>query len=153
MSARGFGPWGTPPDPPPSGPSWGPSWGSSPDRWRVWRDPENGWIAGVCAGIAENAGVDPAIVRIIAVITLIFFIVPALVAYVALAIILPVRPPELFASPQQEGFWRGMRSRPQTMLEQTAAQFRDLEHRLARMEEAVTSRDFELRRGFRDLGR
>jgi phage shock protein C len=153
MTAPGFGPWGSPPDPPPGGPSWGPAWGSGPDRWRVWRDPENGWIAGVCAGIAENAGVNPAIVRVIAVITLIFFIVPALVAYVALAIILPVRPPELFANPQQEGFWRGMRSRPQTTLEQTAAQFDDLERRLARMEKAVTSRDFDLHRGFRDLGR
>ena len=157
MSARGFGPnGGAPRDP------WNNPWNHQPpggdpppphDRWRVFRDPENGWIAGVCAGIAENAGVDPLVIRLAAVISTIFFVVPALVAYVALAIVLPVRPRTLFASSEQEGFWRGLRSRPQTMLERTAEQFRDLERRLARMEEAVTSNDFDLHRGFRDLGR
>jgi len=146
MSARGFGPWGPAPGNRPQPPA------SGYDRWRVWRDPERGWIAGVCAGIAENVGVDPAVIRVVAVISLVFFVVPALVAYVALAIILPVRPPSLFASTEEAGFWRGLRSRPQTMLEKTAVQFRDLDRRLARMEEAVTSRDFDLHRGFRDLG-
>ena len=118
----------------------------------MFRDPDRGWIAGVCAGIAESAGVDPMVIRLAAVISTIFFVVPALVAYVALAIVLPVRPSTLFASAEQEGFVRGVRSRPQTMLERTAKQFRDLEKRLARMERAVTSNDFDLHRGFRDLG-
>ncbi len=146
VSARGFGPWGP-----------GHYAGPEPsrngfERWRVFRDPERGWIAGVCAGIAGNAGIDPAVVRIIAVVSLIFFVAPALVAYVALAVILPVRPRALFASAEQEGFWRGMRSRPQTTLERTVQQFQELERRLERMEEAVTSRDFDLHRRFRDLG-
>lgn len=154
MSARGFGPGSQGNDP------WHNPWGVPPgnepppphDRWRVFRDPDRGWIAGVCAGIAENAGVDPMVIRLAAIISTIFFVVPALVAYVALAIVLPVRPSSLFASAEQEGFVKGVRSRPQSMLERTAEQFRDLERRLAQMERAVTSNDFDLHRGFRDLG-
>lgn len=148
MSARGFGPWGMGPSP------WGPPPGPGGfDRWHVWRNPERGWIAGVCAGIADYIGVDPAIVRIVAVISLFFFVVPALVAYVALAIVLKPRPAELFGSSEEEGFWRDLRSRPQTTLDMTASKFRDLDRRLAEMEAAVTSRDFDLHRGFRDLSR
>lgn len=150
MSARGFGPGGPWHDP------WSPPPGTEPpppnDRWRVFRDPDRGWIAGVCAGIAESAGVDPMVIRLAAGISTIFFVVPALVAYVALAIVLPVRPSTLFASAEQEGFVRGADGPGRKPCWSVRPSSSVIWKRLVRMERAVTSNDFDLHRGFRDLG-
>ncbi len=122
------------------------------DRWRVWRDPDHGWIAGVCAGIADHLGIAPALVRGLAVLGLIFFLIPTAVAYVALALVLRPKPKALFASPEQEAFWRGLQADPRATLDATTARLRALDRRLARAEALVSSDEFELRRGFRDLG-
>ncbi len=119
---------------------------------RIYRDPENGWIAGVCAGIADYAGVDPALVRVASVVLLVFFFVPVVIAYVVFAIVLKPRPAATFASPAEEGFWRDVRTEPGGALHGLAGRFRGLNKRLARMELLVTSDELELRRGFRDLG-
>jgi phage shock protein C len=122
------------------------------DRWRVWRDPDHGWIAGVCAGIADHLGIAPGLVRLVAVVGLVAFSVPTLVGYVALALVLKPKPPELFADPAQESFWRGMRTDPRQTLDALRERLRGLDRRLARAETLVASDEFELRRGFRDLG-
>ena len=122
------------------------------DRWRVWRDPEHGWIAGVCAGIADHLGIAPALVRGLTVLGLIFFLVPTAVAYVALAVVLQPKPKALFASAEQEAFWRGLQADPRATLDATTARLRALDRRLARAEALVSSDEFDLRRGFRDLG-
>lgn len=119
---------------------------------RIYRDTGRGWIAGVCAGIADYAGVDAALVRVAAVVLLIFFFVPVLIAYVVFAIVLKPKPPALFASPGEEDFWRDVRTEPGGALHGLNGRFRTLNNRLARMETLVTSDEFDLRRGFRDLG-
>ncbi|HET6184662.1 MAG TPA: envelope stress response membrane protein PspC [Acetobacteraceae bacterium] len=150
--------WGTPP----------PRWGAGPSPWRsrrewrraergfdpgrVYRDTERGWIAGVCAGIADYMGVDPLPVRLAAVLLLVFFFVPTLVSYAAFAIILRPKPPAAFASPEQEALWRRLRTEPAAVLGRLAARLRGIDGRIRRIETLVTSDEFELRRGFRDLG-
>lgn len=119
---------------------------------RLYRDTERGWIAGVCAGIADYAGTDPALVRVLAVIGLVFFFVPVLIAYVVCAIVLKPKPPALFASPEEERFWRDVRNEPGGVLHGLNDRLRALNRRLSRMETLVTSDEFDLRRGFRDLG-
>lgn len=126
--------------------------GPAGDRWRIWRDPEHGWIAGVCAGIADHLGIAPGLVRAAAVVGLVAFTVPTVVGYVALALALKPKPPELFADPAQEAFWRGLRADPQQSLDALRDRLRGLDRRLARAETLVASEEFELRRGFRDLG-
>lgn len=130
-------------------------WARRGEAWsheRIYRDPENGWIAGVCAGIADYAGVDPALVRVAAVLLLVFFFVPVLIAYVVCALVLKRRPPTAFASPAEESFWRDVRTEPGGTLHGLGGRFRALNKRVARMETLVTSEEFDLRRGFRDLG-
>ena len=122
------------------------------DRWRVWRDPEHAWIAGVCAGIADYFGIAPGLVRLATVLGLIFLDIPTIVAYVVLAFVLKPKPPALFTDPAQEAFWRGLRADPRASLDTVRARLRALDSRLARAETMVASDDFELRRGFRDLG-
>ncbi|MDE2581699.1 MAG: envelope stress response membrane protein PspC [Rhodospirillales bacterium] len=118
----------------------------------MWRDPAHGWLAGVCAGIADHLGVAPGLVRAATVVGLIAFSVPTMVAYIALALVLKPKPPELFADPAQEAFWRGLRTDPRQSLGALRDRLRTLDRRLARAEALVTSDEFELRRGFRDLG-
>ena len=122
-------------------------------RYRLYRDPANGVFAGVCAGIARYFGVERIVVRIAFVIAFCFFFVPAALGYVVLAFILPTRPPALYASGEEESFWRGVATAPDDTLHGLRRRFGDIETRLRAMERQVTSDDFDLQRKFRDLGR
>jgi phage shock protein C len=126
---------------------------SSSTRHRLWRDTDRGMLAGVCAGIADYIGVEPIVVRLAAVLGLIFFFPPTIAAYVILAVALRPKPPSLYASPDEEAFWRGVGTAPTDTLHSLKRKFADLEARLGYMESQVTSSDFELHRKFRDLGR
>jgi phage shock protein C len=122
------------------------------ERDRVYRDTERGWLFGVCAGIADYIGVEPLPVRFAALLCLVFFFLPVLVAYAVFAIVLKPKPPTLFASESEELFWRGVRTGPGEVLHGLNARLRAVDKRVRRMEALVTSNEFDLRRGFRDLG-
>jgi phage shock protein C len=122
-------------------------------RHRLWRDTDRGILAGVCAGIAGYIGVEPIVVRLVAVLGLIFFFPPTIVAYVILAIVLRPKPPALYASHDEEAFWRSVGTAPADTLHSLKRKFADLEARLGHMESQVASGDFELHRQFRNLGR
>lgn len=126
---------------------------SSSNRYRLWRDPDRGLLAGVCAGIANYLGVEPIVVRAVAVMGLIFFFPPTVAAYVILAVVLRPKPRAFYGSPEEEAFWRGVNTAPTDTLGALKAKFRDLEARLGEMEGQVASGDLELHRKFRDLGR
>jgi phage shock protein C len=125
---------------------------SSNMRHRLWRDTDRGIIAGVCSGIADYIGVEPIVVRLVAVLALVFFFPPTIAAYVILAVVLRPKPPALYASRDEEAFWRGVGTAPADTLQSLKRKFVDLEARLGQMEGQVASGDFELHRKFRDLG-
>jgi phage shock protein C len=128
-------------------------WTNSSTRHRLWRDTDRGILAGVCAGIADYIGVEPIVVRLLAVLGLVFFFPPTIVVYVILALVLRPKPPTLYASADEEAFWRGVGTAPADTLHSLKRKFADLEARLGQMEGQVTSGDFDLHRRFRDLGR
>jgi phage shock protein C len=128
-------------------------WTNSSTRHRLWRDTDRGILAGVCAGIADYIGVEPIVVRLVAVLGLVFFFPPTIVVYVILALVLRPKPPTLYASADEEAFWRGVGTAPADTLHSLKRKFADLEARLGQMEGQVTSGDFDLHRRFRDLGR
>ena len=125
----------------------------SSTRHRLWRDTDRGLLAGVCAGIAGYIGVEPIVVRAVAVLGLFFFFPPTIAAYVILAVVLPPKPRAFYASAEEEAFWRGVNTAPADTLQSLKRKFADLEARLGQMEGQVASGDFELHRKFRDLGR
>ena len=120
-------------------------------RYRLYRDPEHAILAGVCAGIADYLGIERIVIRLTFVLALVFFIVPAGLAYILLAIALPKRPPALYRSDEEAAFWRGVATAPDDTLAALRRRFGDLEGRLREMERQVTSGDADLRRKFRDL--
>jgi phage shock protein C len=119
---------------------------------RLYRDPEHGILAGVCAGIADYLGVERIVIRLAFVLALVLFIVPAALAYILLAFALPKRPPALYASDEEAAFWRGVATAPDDTLAGLRRRFGGLEARLRAMEHQVTSDEFDLHRKFRDLG-
>jgi phage shock protein C len=126
------------------------------DHWRnphrLYRDTEHRRIAGVCAGIADYFGIERRYVRLAVILGLVFFFVPTFITYLVLAVLLPKRPARLYASREEEVFWRGVSAAPDDTLKALRNKFAELERRLGSMETGVTSPDFDLHRGFRDIG-
>lgn len=120
-------------------------------RQRLYRDTEHAWLAGVCAGLAEKHGLPRVVVRAIAVLLLFtplnFAVV---VAYLVAAFAIPRKPVDLYRSPEEETFWRSVNRAPADTFGALRHRFRELEHRLRRMEAYITSKEFELDR---ELGR
>lgn len=57
---------------------------------RLHRSAQNRMIAGVCGGLAQSFGLDPLLVRVVALFLLIPLHVFLVLVYLALAILLPV---------------------------------------------------------------
>lgn len=85
-------------------------------RGRCYRDSENGWILGVCAGLADYLGLPIWAVRGTALVLFCFFIVPTVVAYFVAALLMPEKP-LLYCGPGDErSFWRAHSGRGQARL-------------------------------------
>jgi phage shock protein C len=118
---------------------------------RLYRDPKRGWVAGVCAGLADYFGIGTCLVRFLVLVSLVIFTVPTLIAYVVAAMVLERRPETMQASREEEAFWRSVRLEPSRTAHDLARKFQDLERRLRAAEARVTSSEFKLRQQFRDL--
>ena len=70
----------------------------------VHRDPENGLLLGVCAGLAETFGWRAASVRVVALLALIFFTVPTALVYVVAGVLLP-RKRLTYYGPEERDLW------------------------------------------------
>ena len=127
--------------------------GRDPGPRRLYRDRENGMIAGVCAGIADYFGFDVTITRIIVVIGLFLFLPTTLIAYFVLALLLPTRPRESarFRDEATATLQRSVRSAPHATLDTIRHRFREIDGRLQRLEKYLTSKRFELDREFESL--
>ena len=120
---------------------------------RLYRDPRRGWVAGVCAGLADYFGLSTGVVRLVTVVLLMAFTLPTLLAYVIAAMVLERRPEAMQASREEEAFWRSVRLEPSRTARDLARKFQDMERRLRAAEAKVASSEFKLRRQFRDLER
>lgn len=117
---------------------------------KLYRDKDNAMLAGVCAGLATYFGLNRKGLRLIAAISTFFFFPFMVPAYIVLAIILPVKPKDLYQDESQEKFWRGVSMAPTDVFSNLNHRFRELDLRLQKMEAYVTSREFEIDR---ELGR
>lgn len=114
----------------------------------LYRNPERGRIAGVCAGVADCFGVDRFVVRLGFVAAVIFLTPFAIAGYILAAIMLPVQPAAggctVVDVPEETAGSRlhGLRDR-----------FRSCEKRIENLEAYVASREYELSRAIRDLDR
>lgn len=125
----------------------------------LYREPERGWIAGVCAGFARYYDIDVWVARVVAFSLLLFIPQIAFWAYIIAIFMLGKRPrmdaptpirqaASMKASPAPE---LGPRLAPRPGLRMLRVKFRDIEMRVRKMEETVTSQEFSLKRKFSAL--
>lgn len=134
---------------------------AGPNRLR--RNKIDGVIGGVCAGIGDYLGLDPVIVRVIFIAS--FFFGLSIIAYPILWVLIPSdkRAPyyreyrEAKAARKSERKRRRASRSGEPVRVRTASfrdvksKFRSLEERLQDLERSVTSKEWRLRREFRDL--
>ena len=68
-----------------------PSAGSTPRR--LVRSRDDRWLGGVCGGLAQYAGVDTTLIRLVVVVGTILGLGSLLVAYLVAWILMPMEPP------------------------------------------------------------
>lgn len=70
-----------------------------------YRDRENGWIFGVCAGLADRFNLQLAAVRIVAVISLFVFFWFTIATYIAATILIREKPLIYAGQRTEDEFW------------------------------------------------
>ena len=130
---------------------------------RLRRNKIDGVFGGVCAGLADHWGTDPIIIRIATVLLFFFLLGPLVIlAYFLMWIFVPKdkRAPyyrEYREAKKARRKRRENRSDEEAAIVRTASfrdvksKFRSLEERLQDLERSVTSKEWRLRREFRDL--
>ena len=117
---------------------------------RLYRDPVEGKLGGVCAGIAHYLGIDIWVVRLI---TLLVFAlggtVIVLLLYGIACLTLEKQP--VMMQGQSGAPYSPERQTPSALLAQLEQDIQGLDARLQRMETHVTSSSFEVERAFRQL--
>lgn len=72
----------------------------------LYRDRENGWIFGVCAGLADYLNFRLAAVRLVAFLGLFLFFWPAVLVYVAAVFLIREKPLVYSGRDAEYEFWR-----------------------------------------------
>ena len=75
----------------------------------LYRDRENGWIFGVCAGLAERFNINVGTVRIVAVISLALFFWLTAAVYLGLTLLIREKPLVYSGARSEYEFWRRYR--------------------------------------------
>ena len=107
-------------------------------RTRFYRNKAEGKFLGVCSGIADYTGVDALWVRLGFLVAMFTLGWPIFV-YFAIGMFAPKKPLALYADKQEEKFWQGVRQSPSRSAREVRARFREIDRRLARVEEHYVS--------------
>ena len=118
---------------------------------RFYRDPRQRKLMGVCAGLADYFGWKVSLVRVLAIVALLWFNVLTLIAYVALGFMLPAKPDNLNDWDTDEEYWLGVRRPAGNTVRDVRHRFREADMKLQRMKRYVTSSRYDVDRQFRDL--
>ena len=117
---------------------------------RLYKDRENRMLCGVCAVVADFFGFDVSATRVLTVI--LQFLFPAtFLVYLAMCILVPAKPGEIYRDKKEEQFWKSVRTSPVATVSAVRHKLREVDARLQKMERYVTSPGFNLDKEFRDL--
>ncbi|MEQ9663121.1 MAG: envelope stress response membrane protein PspC [Parasphingopyxis sp.] len=113
-------------------------------RTKFYLDKQNAKWLGVCSGVADYTGIDVLWVRVLTVLTTLFFFQPLFVVYFVVGWLAPKKPLGLYGTEEEAKFWQGTRANPHRTVNGLRSRFRDIDRRLADVEIMVTSRNNRL---------
>ncbi|MET0251125.1 MAG: envelope stress response membrane protein PspC [Novosphingobium sp.] len=102
---------------------------------RFYRDKQNARIMGVCAGIADYTGVNVLWIRLAAVALVLMSSAAFILVYLVVGMVAPIKPSHLYLERGEQKFWQGVRQSPTRTAREVRARFRDIDRRLAEVEE------------------
>lgn len=121
---------------------------------RLRRNKIDGVLGGVCAGIGDYFDMDPVVVRVAYVASVIFLGVPLFIYFLMWIFV-----PSDKRAPYKREYRQARKARrenphnpkPTSSFRDVKGKFRSLEQRLQDLEKSITSSEWQLRRDFRDL--
>ncbi len=123
-----------------------------PSRTKFYLDKRNGKVMGVCAGIADYTGLDVTIVRIGMVAAVVLGAGALVPVYFIAGWIAEDQPRDVAAESKDERqFWQGVRASPAQSAREIRGRMRDIDRRLADIEQFVTSENRSLAREIEEL--
>jgi phage shock protein C len=109
-----------------------------------------GAIFGVCRGLAEHFDFSVFWVRLIALVALILSgLWPAMILYILAALVMKPQPVMPISSPEEKHFYDRYTASRHDAAEGLKRRYQDLDDRIRRMEDVVTSREYDWERRLR----
>jgi len=110
----------------------------------------NGWVLGVCQGLADYTDIPPWLVRLAVVITLLATgIFPIVVIYIVAGMIMKPAPMVKPSTQADWEFYNSFSASRGLALDRLKRRFEQLERRTRRIEDRITNREFDWERRFR----
>ncbi len=123
-----------------------------PSRTRFYRNKRNGKVNGICAGIADYTGLDVTLVRIGLVAAIVLGAGALLPVYFIAGWVADDQPREIASDDKDERkFWQGVRASPGQSARDIRGRMREIDRRLADIEQYVTTENRSLAREIEDL--
>ena len=108
-------------------------------RTRLYRDKQEGKLMGVCAGLADYAGVDPLWTRL-GFLFLIFMSGGGILPFYFVAgLLLNKKPPQLYTDRHEQKYWQSVRQSPKRTARELRSKMREIDRRLADVEHHYVS--------------
>lgn len=103
-------------------------------RTTLYRDKQNAKLMGVCSGIADYTGVNVIWIRL-ALLMLVFMTGGAVLpVYFIAGLLLNKKPQHLYVDRHEQKYWQRIRQSPKRTAREIRAGFRDIDRRLAEVE-------------------
>ncbi len=123
-----------------------------PSRTKFYLNKRAGKVMGVCAGLADYTGFDVTLVRVLFVAAIIMGGGALIPVYFLTGWLADDEPRELRESdPEEKKFWQNVRASPSRSARDIKSRFRDIDRRLAEIEEYVTVENRSLAREIEQL--
>ena len=108
-------------------------------RTTLYRDKTNAKLMGVCSGIADYTGVSVFWVRFFAI--MMTFVVSGMTipAYFIAGILLNKKPAHMYGEPAEQKYWQSVRQSPKRTAREIRARMKDIDRRLADVENFYVS--------------